>query len=84
MTATGGSGAGGSAAGGSTGSCPVISDFQTWPTGKGPADIGKLAVTDFKGHTGDVYGGAGYALAFSWFGALRFTKLTGDTANNRR
>jgi len=87
MTATGGaagvSGAGGSAAGGSTGSCPVIGDFQTWPTGKGPADIGKLAVTDFKGHTGDVYGGAGYALAFSWFGALRFTKLTGDTANNQ-
>jgi rhamnogalacturonyl hydrolase YesR len=83
MTATGGTGAGGSAAGGSTGSCPVISDFQTWPTGKGPADIGKLAVTDFKGHTGDVYGGAGYALAFSWFGALRFSKLTGDTANNQ-
>jgi rhamnogalacturonyl hydrolase YesR len=84
MTATGGAtGAGGSAAGGSAGSCPVISDFQTWPAGKGPADIGKLAVTDFKGHTGDVYGGAGYALAFSWFGALRFSKLTGDTANNQ-
>ena len=81
MTATGG--AGGTSAGGSTGSCPTISDFQTWPAGKGPADIGKLAVTDFKGHTGDVYGGAGYALAFSWFGALRFSKLTGDTANNQ-
>jgi rhamnogalacturonyl hydrolase YesR len=80
---TGGSATGGSAAGGSPGSCPTISDFQSWPAGKGPADVGKLAVTDFKGHTGDVYGGAGYALAFSWFGALRFTELTGDTASNQ-
>ena len=79
----GGNATGGSAAGGSSGSCPAVSDFQSWPAGKGPADIGKLAVTDFKGHTGDAYGGAGYALAFSWFGALRFTKLTGDTANNQ-
>jgi rhamnogalacturonyl hydrolase YesR len=45
-------------------------------------DIGKLAVTDFKTHTGDTWGGAGYALGFSWFGALKFTKITGDTANN--
>ena len=28
------------------------------------------------------YGGAGYALAFTWFGALRFTKLDGNTADN--
>ena len=50
---------------------PASTISATWredcAAGKGPADIGKLAVTDFKGHTGDVYGGAGYALAFSWF-----------------
>jgi hypothetical protein len=33
-------------------------------------------------HTGDTYGGAGYSLVFTWFGALRFTKITGDTTNN--
>ena len=72
-------GAGGS--GGAT-TCPAIADFGNWTAGKGPADVGRLAANDFKSHTGDTYGGAGYALAFSWFGALRFTKLTGDTANN--
>ena len=72
---------GGTNAAGST-SCPTVSDFATWPSGKGPSDIGKLAVTNFKSHTGDDYGGAGYAWTFSYFGALQFTKLTGDTANN--
>lgn len=75
----------GSSSGGGDGgamACPTVSDLTMWPTGKGPADVGKLAASDFKGHTGDTYGGAGYALAFSWFGALRFTKITGDTQNN--
>jgi len=67
--------------GGSTGTCPSI-DFGTWPSGKGPSDIGKLAVTNFKPHTGDAYSGAGYAWTFAYVGSLQFTKLTGDTTNN--
>jgi unsaturated rhamnogalacturonyl hydrolase len=82
LGAGGAAGAGGGiAAGGSTGSCPAV-DFGTWPTGKGPADIGKLAVNNFKPHTGDDYGGAGYAWTFAYFGSLQFTQLTGDTSNN--
>jgi rhamnogalacturonyl hydrolase YesR len=94
---SGGSGSGGAGSGGSGGStggtpdggmvaCPTVSDFATWPAGKGPADIGKLATTDFKTHitniTASTYGGDGYSLIFSWFGALRFTSITGDTQNN--
>jgi rhamnogalacturonyl hydrolase YesR len=93
VTATGGAagtggvigtaGATGSAGtGGGTTACPSVGDFATWPTGKGPIDIGRLATNDFKSHTSDTYGGAGYSLVFTWFGALRFTKITGDTANN--
>jgi rhamnogalacturonyl hydrolase YesR len=78
--ASGTGGAGG--AGGATAACVNASDFATWPTGKGPLDIGRLATTNFKSHTGDAYGGAGYALVFTWFGALRFTKITADTTNN--
>jgi unsaturated rhamnogalacturonyl hydrolase len=82
-----GAGMGGSAGvAGSAGAAPTgctnPTDFSNWTTGKGPADIGKLAVTNFKGHTGDDYGGAGYALGFSWYGALLVSKTTGDTANN--
>jgi hypothetical protein len=73
---------GGSSAGGSIGSCPVIIDFATWPTGKGPADIGPLAVTNFKPHTGDAYSGAGYAWTFAYVASLQFTQLTSDTTNN--
>jgi unsaturated rhamnogalacturonyl hydrolase len=60
----------------------MVADLQTWPSGKGPSDIGRLAVNDFKTHTSDTYGGAGYALALSWYGGLRFTLTTGDTQNN--
>jgi hypothetical protein len=59
-----------------------VSDLDTWPSGKGPADIGKLAVNNFKPHTGDAYSSAGYAWTFAYFAALQFTKLTGDTNNN--
>jgi rhamnogalacturonyl hydrolase YesR len=59
-----------------------VSDFATWPSGKGPSDIGKLAAANFKSHTADGYGGAGYAWAFTYFGSLQFTKLTGDTTYN--
>src|SRR6185436_15721828 len=59
------------------------------PTGKGPSDIGKLAVSNFRSLlasrlpiTSSTYGGDGYALAFTWFGALRASKLLGDTTNN--
>jgi rhamnogalacturonyl hydrolase YesR len=86
---TGGGAAGASGSGGS-GNCPVISDFMTaWPANKDPATIGRLAVGAFKNYlspmlpvTSSTYGGAGYALAFTWFAALRFTKLTNDTTNN--
>jgi hypothetical protein len=60
----------------------AISDFSTWPSGKGPADIGPLAVTNFKPHTGDAYSGAGYAWTFAYVASLQFTKLTSDTTNN--
>jgi rhamnogalacturonyl hydrolase YesR len=60
-----------------------VSDFSGWASGKGPADIGKLAVTDMETHTNDDYGSAGYALAFAWYGALKFTVTTGDTTNNK-
>jgi unsaturated rhamnogalacturonyl hydrolase len=82
--ATGGTGAGGTggaSTGGSkggSGACPSV-DFGTWPTGKAPADIGKLAVNNFKSHTGDTYG---YAWTFAYFGSLQFTQLTGDITNN--
>jgi len=79
---TGGSSAGGAAQAGGTGSCPVISEFATWPSGKGPLDIGKLAVNNFKSHTGDAYGGAGYAWTFTYVASLQFTKLTADSATN--
>ena len=79
--ASGGS-SGATAQGGGSSSCPTISDFATWPDGKGPLDIGKLAVANFKSHTGDAYGGAGYAWTFAYVASLQFTKLTADTATN--
>jgi len=91
-TAGGTAGTTGSAGTGGTGTnnCPVISEFTTaWPTGKGPSDIGKLAVSNFRSWlasrlpiTSSTYGGDGYALAFTWFGALRASKLLADTTNN--
>jgi len=78
----GGMSAGGAAQGGGTGTCPVINEFATWPSGKGPLDIGKLAVNNFKSHTGDAYGGAGYAWTFTYVASLQFTKLTTDSATN--
>jgi rhamnogalacturonyl hydrolase YesR len=79
---SGAAGAGGTSAGGATGSCPVISSFASWPTGKGPADIGKAAVTNFLPHTGDAFSGAGYAWTFAYVASLQFTQLTNDTTNN--
>jgi unsaturated rhamnogalacturonyl hydrolase len=72
---------GGTNVAGST-SCPVVSDFATWPSGKGPSDIGKAAVNAFKSHTNDAYTGAGYAWTFAYVASLQFTLLTGDTTNN--
>ena len=43
------SGTGGAGAGTGGAACPVISDFATWPSGKGPLDIGKLAVERLQG-----------------------------------
>jgi rhamnogalacturonyl hydrolase YesR len=88
----GGTGGGTAGAGGTGGAnnCPVIADFMTaWPTGKGPADVGPRAVTNFRSWlasrlpiTSSTYVGDGYALAFTWFGSLRVSKLLGDTTNN--
>ncbi|HTQ04197.1 MAG TPA: glycoside hydrolase family 88 protein [Polyangiaceae bacterium] len=81
-TAGAGNASNAGAGGTSSNGCPTVSDFATWPSGKGPADIGKLAVNSFKPHTGDAYSGAGYAWTFAYVGSLQYTKLTGDTTNN--
>jgi unsaturated rhamnogalacturonyl hydrolase len=82
MMTGGASGAG--QVGGAPGSCAPINDFASWPSGKGPTEIGKAAVEVFKPHTGDSYGGAGYAWAFAYMGSLQLTKLTGDSASNSK
>jgi len=87
---TGSAGASGTTGTGGAGTCPAITEFtQAWPSGKDPMTIGGKAVGAFKTYlspmlpvTSNTYGGAGYALAFTWFGTLRFTKFTGDTTNN--
>ena len=87
-TSTGGgsaTGSGGTGAGGGTVACPVISDFDNWPSGKSPLEIGKAAVNLFKGHATDSLsslGGGLYAWTFAYFASLQFTKLTGDTNNS--
>lgn len=71
---TGTSNGGGTSAAGAT-ACPKV-DFGTWTSKKDPLTIGNLALSDFKtNHLSDDYGGAGYSLAFTWYGALRFSKL---------
>jgi unsaturated rhamnogalacturonyl hydrolase len=81
--ATGGTG-GTTSTGGSTGTgdCPMADAFKTWDSGKGPAEIGKQAVENFKPRTSETYGGDGYAWTFGYVGALQFTETTGDTTNN--
>ena len=74
---TGGSPSGGADGGGTTG-CPSVNDFATWPTSKGPTDIGKLATTDFKSHSQDPYSSAGYPWAFCYHGAVGFAAVIGD------
>ncbi|HYQ45434.1 MAG TPA: glycoside hydrolase family 88 protein [Polyangiaceae bacterium] len=82
--AGGGSGAAGSAQAGAS-SCPTVSDFATWPSNEqSPLEIGKAAAKAFLPHTLEGYGGDGYAWAFTYFGALQFTKLTSDTATNSK
>jgi len=61
-----------------------VSDFATWPSDQGPLEIGKAAATAFLPHTLEGYGGDGYAWAFTYFGALQFTKLTSDTTTNAK
>jgi unsaturated rhamnogalacturonyl hydrolase len=82
----GATGCGGSsgAPDGGYGQCATVDVFTSWPTGKGPLDIGQLAVDNFKSHTGDDYGGAGYAWTFAYVGSLQFTQLTGDSASNAK
>jgi len=61
-----------------------VADFATWPSGKAPADLGKLATAAFLPRTGEGYGGDGYAWAFTYLGALQFTKLTNDSTTNAK
>jgi unsaturated rhamnogalacturonyl hydrolase len=70
-------GAGGNESGGAGGAsiCPTVSDLGAWPDGQSPVDIGKLAANEFVSHTSEAYH---YALALSWYGALRFARATGD------
>jgi unsaturated rhamnogalacturonyl hydrolase len=87
-TATGGTATGGTATGGqgggTPGSCVAVTEFNDWPAGKGPTDIAKAAVNNFKSHTKDAYTGAGYAWTFAYVGSLQFTKMSGDTATNTK
>lgn len=80
---SGGAGGGGGQAGGGA-ACASVAEFATWPAGKGPAEIGKLAIENFKSHTGDAYGGAGYAWTFAYVGSLQLTQLNGDAASNMK
>jgi unsaturated rhamnogalacturonyl hydrolase len=82
MKTDSGAGGDGGIDGGGSGNCPTSSEFGTWTSGKGPADIGPLAVESFKPQTNESYGGDGYAWTFTYVGSLQFTKLTGDTTNN--
>lgn len=76
--------AGASSGGGSgTSACPTVTEFDTWSSGKGPSDVGKLAVQNFLPRTSETYGGDGYAWTFGYVGALQLTKTIGDTANNQ-
>jgi len=64
------------------GVCPIVAEFDSWPMGMGPAEIGALAVNNFMDHTGDDYGGAGYAWTFAYVGSLHFTRITSDATTN--
>jgi rhamnogalacturonyl hydrolase YesR len=88
---TGGTSMGGASMGGAS-ACPIVAELADsmvsddslhWPMGDSPTDVGKLAVNDMKTHTNDTYGGAGYSLILTWYGALKFTQQIGDTANNK-
>ncbi|MBN1609185.1 MAG: glycoside hydrolase family 88 protein [Polyangiaceae bacterium] len=81
---SGGASGGDSGTGGDTGACPTVSEFDTWNSGKGPTDVGKLAVQNFMPRTSETYGGDGYAWTFGYVGSLQFTKTTGDTTNNQQ
>lgn len=76
----GGSGTGGTAAGGGS-DCPAVSDFQTWPSGKSPAEIGGHLVDNYLGRAPMDYH---YSDACAWYGALGFTKVVNDTTNNQK
>lgn len=82
-SSSGGMSSGGTG-GGTPGSCVAANDLMTWPSGKDPKTIATAAVNNFKGHTMDAYGGAGYAWTFAYVGSLQFTKMTGDAATNMK
>jgi rhamnogalacturonyl hydrolase YesR len=54
-------------------------EFESWPTGKSPEAIGALLTRNYLARPRAAYH---YSDACAWFGALRFTKVTGDKARN--
>jgi len=55
---------------------------MTWPSGKDPATIGKLAVGKFGSHTGDLFDSAGYALIFGWQSSMKLNLLPAVMQSN--
>lgn len=75
-----GGAAGAGATGGQAGGC-TVSEFQDWPTGTSPQEIGDLLVTDYLSRERGAYH---YSDACAWYGALGFTKIVGDTTRNQQ
>ena len=71
-----GSGGGGGGSGGGSSCAP---EFTNWPSGKSPQQIGALLTTNYLARARGAYH---YSDACAWYGALGFTKATGDTARN--
>lgn len=57
----------------------MIPEFASWPKGKSPEQIGALLTTNYLVRRRGNYH---YSDACAWYGALGFTKLTGDSKVN--
>lgn len=53
--------------------------FANWPAGRSPQEVGKRLAEHFL-VTPHKYGGGFYSEVATWYGALTFAQLTGDTA----
>ena len=56
-----------------------VTEFTNWPAGKSPEQIGELLTTNYLARPRGAYH---YSDACTWYGALGFTKVTGDTTRN--